>query len=237
MEIPAAVEHRRPYRETPAEKLGREIGSFFVALLRTAALTGILTPVLLSGFLLVDVPVRGFDVVFDAAALKPSLWLSVGGVVMSLALPLVLLIARRFGGDEASATITASWGVAAVCAFAGLSAMAPVLVQGDLPTVRFVAAFVASTLIGQYLAVGVYDVTRGGGPWWRAPLMSCLFGFLAQALIYFPWVYLSSKVAPLVWVSWMAFDIVLKLAIAVAFLPLYHMLLKPLRPRGGYGGR
>lgn len=234
MEIPAAVEHRRPSRETPAEKLAREIGAFFISLLRTATLSAIVTPILLFAFLTVDLPIRGFDVIFDAAVLKPSLWLSIGGMTMTAALPLILLITRRYGGDEASAVVTASWGVAAVLSFAGLSWMAPTIEAGDMPTTRFVLAFVASTMIGQYLAIAVYDVTRGGGPWWRAPLVAALIGFAAQAAIYFPWTYWKAREP---WFSWLAFDLVVKAAVAFAFLPIYFLLLKPLRPRGGYGGR
>lgn len=234
MDIPSAVEHRRPVRETPAEKLGREISAFSVALLRTFTLTALLTPLLLAAFLTVDLPVRGFDLLFDTAILKPSLWLSIGGVMMTCALPAVLLIARRFGGDEASAAVTASWGVAAVMSFAGLSYIAPTIENNDLPTTQFVLAFVASSMIGQYLGIAVYDVTRGGGPWWRAPLVACLFGFSAQAAIYFPWAYWGQNQP---WISWLAFDLVVKAGLAFLFLPLYRVLLKPLRPRGGYGGR
>ncbi len=234
MDIPSAVEHRRPFRETPAEKLGREIAAFGVKLFRTASLTALLTPVLLLAFLTFDIPVRNFNVVFDNPVLKPSLWLSQGTLIITVMLPLVLLIARRFGGDEASASVTATWGVAAVMTFAGLSLIAPSLDPGDMPPTRFVVAFVASTMIGQYLAIGAYDITRGGGPWWRAPLVACLVGFGVQSAIYFPSAYWESKTP---WLSWMMFDLVVKAAVSVLFLPVYLWLLKPLRPRGGYGGR
>lgn len=234
MDIPSVVEHRRPFRETPAEKLGREIAAFGVKLLRTASLTALLTPVLLFAFLTFDIPIRNFNVVFDNPVLKPSLWLSQGTLIITLMLPMVLLVARRFGGDEASASVTASWGVAAVMTFAGLSYIAPSLDAGDMPPMRFVVAFVASTMLGHYLAIGVYDITRGGGPWWRAPLVSCLVGFGVQSAIYFPSAYWASATP---WVSWMMFDLVVKAAVSVLFLPVYFFLLKPLRPRGGYGGR
>lgn len=234
MEIPSAIEHRRPFRETPAEKLGREISAFGLKLFRTATITAVLTPLLLFAFLTFDIPVRNFNVVFDNPVLKPSLWLSQGTLIITSMLPLVLLIARRFGGDEASASVTASWGVAAVMTFAGLSYIAPTLDAGDMPPVRFVIAFVASTMLGQYLAVGVYDITRGGGPWWRAPLISCLVGFGVQSTIYFPAAYWKSD-SP--WLSWMMFDFVVKATASVLFLPIYWILLKPTRPRGGYGGR
>lgn len=234
MDIPAAVEHRRPYRETPAEKLLRELGAFGAALARTLTLTALFAPLLIAAFLTVDLPLRDFDVLFDVAVLKPSHWLSDGGVLMACALPLILLVARRYGGDEASATVTAAWGVAAILSFAGVSLIAPSIDAADLPSIRFVIAFVASAMVGQYLAISVYDVTRGGGRWWRAPLLSCLIGFAAQSLIYFAVRFWRT---PAPWFSWMLLDLIGKTLIAVAFLPIYRLLLKSLRPRGGYGGR
>ena len=161
MEEILAVEQRR--RETPLEKLFRDSGSFSAALLRLAVLTAILTPIILASFLTLDLAVFRFDQIFDAAAQKPSNWLSVGGLVMVGAGLLVILFSRRFGGDEAARAITAAWGVTAIAAFAGLAELSPVLQDSDFPTVRTVVAFVASAMIGQYVAVSFYDVVRGGG--------------------------------------------------------------------------
>lgn len=234
MEITAAVEQRRPVRETPAQRLARDFANFVKGFFRMLALAGLLAPVLLFSFLTVDLPVRGFDRLFDLPALKPSNWLSVGGFIMAWGAPLVILFARRFGGDEASRAVTAAWGVAAVATFAELSYLAPVLETSDFPSVRFVVAFVASAMIGQYMAIGVYDVTRGGGKWWRAPLIALLSGYAAHALIYYIVAYWKVT-AP--WFNWMISDFAVKAACAVAFLPVYRLLQKALRPRGGYGGR
>ena len=231
MEI-TAVEQRRPVRETPAQKLARESAAFTRAVLRLAFLTIILTPVLLLAFLTADLPLRSFDWLVDEPALKPGLWLSIGGIAMALALPLVILITRRFGGDEASRVVTASWGVAAVLTFAEVTYLGPTLEAADLPSVRYVVAFVASAMLSQYLAIGVYDVTRGGGKWWRPPLFALLFGYVVQTLIYFPAAYIG---APAPWLAWAVSDFAVKCAIAFAFLAPYLVLMKPLRPRGGYG--
>ncbi|MEQ1930372.1 MAG: hypothetical protein ABL957_07545 [Parvularculaceae bacterium] len=232
MEEILAVEQRR--RETPLEKLFRDSGAFSAALLRLAVLTAILTPIILASFLTLDLAVFRFDQIFDAAAQKPSNWLSVGGLVMVGAGLLVILFSRRFGGDEAARAITAAWGVTAIAAFAGLAELSPVLQDSDFPTVRTVVAFVASAMIGQYVAVSFYDVVRGGGPWWRAPLLAALIGLGLQAAIYYPWVFLGTA-AP--WFFWMIADFAVKAAAAVAFLPIYKTLQRPLRPRGGFGGR
>ena len=89
-------------------------------------------------------------------------------------------------------------------------------------------------MLGQYVAVSVYDVTRGGGRWWRAPLLAALIGFGVHAAVYFPSAYWSSG-AP--WFFWMVADYAVKAAIAFAFLPVYFVMQKALRPVGGFGGR
>jgi hypothetical protein len=233
-EMLPAVEQRRPVRETPLERLFRESGSFLSALLRLAILTAILLPVLLLSFLTLDLSVQRFDQIFDAAAQKPSNWLSVGGLVMTGAGLLVILFSRRHGGDEASRAITAAWGVAAVAVAAGLTRLAPVLQDTDFPETRTVVAFVASAMIGQYVAASLYDVLRGGGDWWRAPLFAALAGLGLQAAIFYPWAFWSSG-SP--WFFWMIADFAVKVAAAAAFLPVYKVLQRALRPRGGFGGR
>lgn len=234
MEATSAVEKRRPIRETPAEKLARETAAFARGLVRMIVLAALLSPVLLYGFLTVDIPVRSFDHLFDTAALKPGNWLSLGGIIIALGAPFSVLMTRRFGGDEASRAVTAAWGVAAVATLAELSYLAPVIESSDLPSVRFVVAFVASAMIGQYVAIGVYDVTRGGGQWWRAPLIAILSGYAAHSLIYFCVAYWNVG-SP--WFNWMISDFAVKTLIAVAFLPIYRLLQKSLRPMGGYGGK
>lgn len=234
MEVSVAVEKRRPIRETPAERFARELVAFGAGLLRMAILALVFTPVLLFSFLTVDMPVQRFDRLFDIEAMKPSHWLNIGGMVMALGAPLAILFTRRFGGDEASRAVTAAWGVAAVATFAELSYLAPTLDAADFPAVNFVVAFVASALAGQYVAIGVYDVIRGGGNWWRAPLIAALSGFAVQVMLYFPIAFWGAK-AP--WLNWLISDFAVKAAIAVAFLVVYRFLQKSLRPVGGFGGR
>jgi uncharacterized PurR-regulated membrane protein YhhQ (DUF165 family) len=231
-DTPPPVQER--FQETAFERLTRESASFAAGLVRLLVLSAIVTPVLLLAFLTVDIPILAFDRLFDPAALKPSRWLSVGAIVVALATPLSILITRRFGGEEASRAVTASWGIAAVMVFAGLSQLAPSLDPSDMPSVRFVVAFVASAMICQYVAVGVYDVTRGGGAWWRAPLIALLLGFGVQAMIYFPTVYWKVS-AP--WFNWMVADFAVMTFLAFLFLPIYRLMMGMFRPRGGYGGR
>ena len=110
MEVVAAIETRRPIRETPLQRLGRELRKFAQALLRVTLLSGLLIPILLVAFLTVDIPYRGFDHLFSMGPVKPGNWLSLGYFLMAAVAPLVVLIARRFGGEEASRVVTRGGG-------------------------------------------------------------------------------------------------------------------------------
>lgn len=194
-----------------------------------------LTPVLLAAILTVDIPVHIFDrFAGDAVASRPSNWLSRGGVIMALAPLLIIFFARKYGGDEASRAVTASWGLAAMAVFAELSYLAPSLEDGDLPGVRFTVAFTASAMAAQYMTASVYDIVRGGGHWWRAPLYAALCGYFTYALFYFPGVYMGTG-AP--WLNWLIGDFAIKLLMALIFLPVYFVLRGRLKPKGGFGGR
>lgn len=233
MEVAAAVETRRQIKETPLEKLMRELRKFGAALVRVTLLSALIIPILLFSFITVDIPFHGFDHFFSMAPVKPGNWLSVGYFAMAAAPAIIILIARRLGGEEASRVVTASWAAAAFAAFAGVSYLSPELEDGDMPGVAFVVAFVGSSVFSQFVAGAVYDITRGGEAWWRAPFFAALCAYLAQTLLYFPIAYWGEK-AP--WLNWMVEDIALKSLIGVIFLGIYRILMKSLRPRGGYGG-
>ncbi len=230
----AAVEKHQP-RETAVERLARQSASFATAFSRMVMLSVMLAPVLLAAIITADLPLHLFDrFAGEAVASRPSNWLSHGGFIMALAPLLAIIFARKYGGDEASRAVTASWGLAALAVFAELSYLAPSLEDGDLPSVRFTVFFTASAMAAQYMAASFYDISRGGGRWWRAPLFAALAGYLTYALIYFPGVYMGTG-AP--WLNWMVGDFAIKAFMALAFLPVYGMLRKSLKPQGGFGGR
>ena len=229
----AAVEKHQP-PETALQRLRRHAGALVADLTRLLLMSVMLTPMLLWAILTVDVPVYGFDrLVGDMFAARASNWLSQGGMVMGLAPLLVILVARKFGGEEASRIVTTSWGLAALAIFAELSYLAPSLEAGDFPSVRFTVAFTTSGMAAHYVAANIYDIVRGSGRWWRAPLFGALCGYVTSVLIYFPVVYWGTG-AP--WLNWMFGDFAIKAMMALGFLPLYAVLRKSLRPKGGFGG-
>ena len=234
MEATRAVEKRQP-KETPLQRLARKARAAAAALGRLGLMGLLLTPLLLAAILTLDIPLRAFDRFFGSAiALRPSNWLTNGAFVMGFAPFLVILFARRFGGEEASRVVTAAWGLAALAVLAELSYLAPALGEADLPDVRFTVAFVAAAMAAQYMAASIYDVTRGGGRWWRAPLYAGLAAALSYAVVYFPGVYAGTS-AP--WLSWMIGDVAIKIVCAAGFLSVYGVLRRRLRPGRGYGGR
>ena len=225
-------QHRTP--ESAIERALRQAREFAGSFARTAALAMLLLPIILAGVLTADLPFHAFDRFFGAGlAARPSNWLSLGLFFMAVAPFATILMARKYGGEEASTAITAAWGVAAVAVFAELSILAPSIVAGDLPTVRFVVAFVASAMAAQYVAAAVYDVARGAMQWWRAPFYAGLGAAMAFVVVYFPALYAGTK-AP--WLNWAIGDLLIKTLIAAAFLPVYGVLRRALRPKGGFGG-
>lgn len=232
----STVTERHTPRETAMQRLGRHTAEFFAALARVLVLAGILAFVIALAFLTADLPFRALDRFFGGAeAVRPSNWMTIGGLVMGAGALIAMLFARKFGGDEANRAVTAAWAIAAFAVFAELSYLAPMLEEGDFPSVRFVVGFVASAMAAQYVAVGVYDVARGGGAWWRAPLFGAIGAYLVHGLVYFPYVYWGAGVP---WANWMVTDFAIRVGLAIVFfLPVYLILRKSLRPKGGYGGR
>lgn len=233
--MPPVQEREIRNRITPAQKLSAELHAFAVHLARIAGACAIIIPLLCLSFLTLDIPVRFFNqIFFFVPGLRPSDWLTVGHLVMSGVPVVSVLVTRTYGGQLASRAVMVSWFIVALLILFELSVLASVIEDGDFPSTRFIIGFVSSAMTGQLLAIAFYDVARGGGAWWRAPFYALMLGYSATALIYFPIVYWISS---LPWGGWMVGDLMVRMLIATACLPIYAMLRKSLVPRGGYGGR
>lgn len=234
MTMPPVEEREIRRGLTPAEKFAREMNQFGAMCVRIVVMSLILTPLLITSILTIDIPARFLNGLFLLLpGLRPVQWLTWGGVVMALVSLVAILFARKHGGQETSRAIILSWFIVAIFILLELSVLASVIEAGDFPSARFISALVASAMSGQLVSVAFYDVARGGGHWWRAPFFAAITGFFVTAVIYFPAAYWSASVP---WGLWMVGDMMVKTIFAVLFLPIYAMMRKSLRPRGGYGG-
>ncbi|MEM6414833.1 MAG: VUT family protein [Pseudomonadota bacterium] len=232
MEHTAATENWQD-QLTPLQRLIRSSVEFFVGAGRLILLCGFLVPTILASILLIDLPFRGIDHLINAPALRPSTWLTHGHLVMAFGAMFIVLISRRFGGEEASRVVTASWALAALAAFAEFTYLAPLIEAGDMPSTRFVLGFTISAMVGQYFAAALYDILRGGGIWWRAPFYALLAAFGLHTVLFYPITFGSSGMP---WAAWMVIDFAIKAVLAFCFLGLYGFLRKRLRPLDGLGG-
>ncbi|MEO0320795.1 MAG: hypothetical protein AAF199_07895 [Pseudomonadota bacterium] len=235
MTLPPLENREMRNRVTPAEKLQAQMRAFAIDTLRVFVIALILVPLLCASFLTLDLPVRFFNPVFTfMRGLVPSVWLTLGHVMMASVPIFLVLVTRRFGGVLTSRAVMASWFTMALLILFELSVLADVIEAGDFPSTRFVTAFVASAMTGQLVTIAFYDVARGGGPWWRAPFYALMAGYGVTAVIYFP-VAFGNTALP--WGAWLVGDLMVRLLIATASLPIYAFLRPMLTPRGGYGGR
>ena len=231
---PPEHRERRARVLTVREKFLRELRDGLVNSGRTLIMAGVLTTLIVAAFLTLDIPVRVFDGVFSLIlSTQPSVWLTWGHMFIALALAVTILFTRRHSGDMVSRAVMVAWIFVAIAIVFELSVLAPVIERGDFPSARFAGAFVASAMLGQLFAVAFYDVARGGGAWWRAPFYSALMGFAVTAAIYFPTAYWQTG---LPWAAWLVGDLMVKTLIALTFLPVYGLLRRRFKPRGGYGG-
>lgn len=220
---------------TPAQQFSQDLQKFISQVLRVCLATSVLTPLLIAGFLTLDMPVRFLNGLFSIfQGLRPSAWLTWGQIVMAFVPLIALLFTRKFGGQEASRAIMISWVILALFILFELSVLADVIEDGDFPSARYAMAFVGSAMTGQLVAVAFYDVARGGGAWWRAPFYAAMLGFVVTALIYFPAAYWNTNQP---WAIWLVGDLMIRLVLATLFLPVYSFLRPYLIPRAGYGGR
>ncbi len=218
---------------TPAERLRQESlrAAYFAFVAGSYAL--LLLPFLFFSTLFLDKPWAVFDgFVGYRQDLAISNWLSTGEAVMALTIPLLVLLTRRRGEALVGQALFFAWVLAALFWGALLFYLVPQLEDGDMPSQRFFWGYFGSWFIGQFFAVGIYDITRGG-KWWRAPFYASVIGFAVQSAIYFPVLYWAS---PVPWLAWLVEAMFLKTALAVAFLTIYGLLRRTIRPWLGLSG-
>lgn len=230
-------EYFRKREETATDRFNRQLRVFLRGVWKVVRHAMLLVPLLVTCILLLDLPLRLYDGIAGGQDnISPSNWLSWGEGLLVLSLFILICIARCHGAEFASRVMSVAWLMAAAFVAGLLFYLAPQLAPGDLPGTRFMLAFFGSWYFGQLIAVHVYDITRGGR-WWRAPFYGLVFGFGVQCAFYFPAVYMGvGEMHNVPWVSWMIIDFWIKALLALAFLPVYRMLKRSLRPVMGLGG-
>lgn len=219
--------------ETPGERRRREAA---INLRRAVMIARMAIPVAIIQIIALinlDIALPWFDGFVDAEAFAPSNWLSRGDGLMAVALVLLVCMTRRHGGDLAAKAHGLAWLIGVVITSWFLFSIMHDLTAEDMPSSRFVAAYLCSWYLAQAVAIQIYDLKRGG-IWWQAPFFAGLFGFGVQSVVYFFAAFYGTEA--LHWVSWLVIDFAIKMGFVVVCLPIYWLLRPVIRPYMGYGG-
>lgn len=227
------VERFRADEITTAYRFRQFIGKFADGAVTTAGLAAILTPFLFIAALTLDLPFSNLDGWATSDAMRPSLWISHGDVVLGMAVLTMVVLCRRFGAPTVSGAWGLSWVITLIASTLMLLYLSPQLTSADMPRGLYMVGLVVSWYVGGQAGIRVYDATRGGR-WWRAPFLGAMAGLLVQAVCFFPIAY-SGTQAP--WGLWMTADAGLKILLAGGFLGVYRLLRSRVIPRFGLGGR
>ncbi len=172
---------------------------------------------------------------------EPAHWLGgvdVGGKPLLtglLALPLTLFIVqltnRRYGAVYAFAQVAgAALAMTGIATYMRDDLLA--LRGGDLPGIRFVAAFGTGLLVSQLLSIFVFDRLRGPH-WWQAPLFASLLGGIALCLVAYPAAYAGTGLG---WFQPMMALTGFNSAAAIVLVVPYWLLRGVVEPLSGFGG-
>jgi uncharacterized integral membrane protein (TIGR00697 family) len=175
-------------------------------------------------------------------------WLTWGAFTYPFAFLVTDLMNRLHGPAAARKVVLAGFVVGVVCSFLGTQITGPL---GPLVSVRVALGSGIAFLSAQLLDVAVFDRLRAGS-WWRAPLVSSLFGSVLDTGVFFTIAFSASLawIAPQVdvawaneavpllgrgpeaplWVSLAAADFLVKLALAAFALLPFRLALGRLVP-------
>jgi len=193
----------------------------------------LLFPILAVAALTPDLPLRWFDGWISSASLKPSSWVTVADFWFLISMFVMILMARRVGGDLVSHAQGFAWLILVVASFAMIVLLAPTLTAEDLPNGRPILGLALAWYAGPLVAVQIYVLTRGG-QWWRAPLLGGLFGVIVQTSLYFPIAFPQTGVP---WLLWWAMDLTIKTFAVALFVLFYGAMRRRIVPRPYLGGR
>jgi uncharacterized PurR-regulated membrane protein YhhQ (DUF165 family) len=135
-------------------------------------------------------------------------WLTWGAFTYPVAFLVTDLANRRLGPGAARQVVYVGFALAVLCSMV-------------LATPRIALASGTAFLVAQLLDIVVFDRLRRGR-WWRAPLVSSALGSTIDTLIFFS---LAFAATGLPWVGWAIGDLGVKLAVALAMLVPFRLLM------------
>ena len=181
-----------------------------------------------------DQTVAWFDAYFrvDQDHLKPGYWMTLGHLLIPLMFWVINLTNRRYGASYATAQVMIVWAILGGFVYwFFVRSPEPMSVQG-LPPVRTCTAFVVAMVLSQFMAISVFDWTRGN-PWWRAPIYGALYGAATFCLVFYAGAYWKTG---LPWVNQMVTHFGFMALISFLLMAPYYLLRPMIKPLPGYGG-
>jgi uncharacterized PurR-regulated membrane protein YhhQ (DUF165 family) len=137
-------------------------------------------------------------------------WLTWGAFTYPVAFLVTDLANRRLGPAAARRVVYLGFALAVICSI-------------WLATPRIALASGTAFLVAQLLDVQVFDRLRRGS-WWRAPLVSSAVASTIDTALFFS---LAFALTGLPWVGWALGDLAVKLAVALAMLVPFRLLMSP----------
>ena len=108
-------------------------------------------------------------------------WLTWGAFVYPFAFLVTDVMNRAFGPSAARAVVAAGFVIGVLCSIAGSFITTEF---GVLVPLRVAVGSGIAFLVAQLLDIAIFDRLRQGA-WWRAPLVSSLFGSFIDTLLFF----------------------------------------------------
>lgn len=234
---PDVIEHYRAEEVTLLFRLKRLAARAAGSALTSALLALIIFPLLVLGIITINLPATLFDGWTSNPGLRPSLWLSRGDLVLGATLLVLILMTRRHGGAIAARALGFAWILLLFVTVIFLLYRAPELTAGDFPNGRVVIGLVAGWYGAGWIAIRVYDLTRGSR-WYRPPFLALMCGFVFQSLVTLPVTYVGTG---LPWNWWLGANVVIQTCLTVIYVAVYRLLRVRFHPRAtsvtGYGGQ
>ena len=135
-------------------------------------------------------------------------WLTWGAITYPAAFLVSELVNRRHGPMQARRVAWVGFAVAVVASLV-------------LAPARIAIASGAAFLLSQWLDIGVFDRLRHGS-WWRAPLVATLLAAVLDTAVFWSIAFAGTSDP---WVTWALGDLAVKLALGVALLLPFRLLM------------